>query len=551
MKITTMIMNITARAASFVAVFALMGAFAIPAFAQYEWDDTYTGGSYYDYDWEDPIYEPPIYEPPTWDWENPYNPPYLPCVDGECEYNYNWEYDYDYNYDYNYNWDYNWDYDWEYPPYEPPCSGSCGESPRPVCTLDGTPGTIEDGEDFRLEWTTRNATFVTITTLGPVDLDGSALLSPVKSMRYTLSATGPGGSVTCTENITVREEEDEDENVRCDAFTASDTRVERGDSVTLRWNTTGADSVRIDQGVGSVSDDGSERVTINRDTTYTLTARNGSDEDTCRVTVRVEEEEEEDDETAPRCRLTISDTQITSGQSVTVSWDNLRTDRAILRDNHGNTIADSRDRNSINEDRDSRVFKPTRSTDYTLTVYKGNTTRTCTVGTELTGGVTLTGTRGQDGIMLSQVPYTGFEAGPILTFVFYSAIGLWGVVVAYALVMKKVAVAAVVGGASHAPIMSVAGAALASHAAVPNLPVFEEEALTHVVSTSDVLATLETRAHAQQALISSDALAHLVTVYGGEAEDALDRVIAASRAAFPTEDGWTVLNKDRVLAILG
>src|SRR5690606_26310866 len=131
--------------------------------------------------------------------------------------------------------------------------------------------------------------YVAITTLGPVDRDGSARLSPRDTMTYTLTASGPGGYVTCTERVIVEEEdEDDDDEVQCDAFTASDTRVERGDTVTLRWNTTGADSVRIDQGIGSVSDDGSERVRVNRDTTYTLTARNGSDTDTCRVTVRIE-----------------------------------------------------------------------------------------------------------------------------------------------------------------------------------------------------------------------------------------------------------------------
>ena len=477
---------------------------------------------------EDPYYPPtyPPYEPPIY--VPPYEPPYVPPT---------------------------------YPPYEPPIyvPPTTTTYDRPTCTLDASDNSIDAGDSFRLRWTTTDATAVSITTLGAVDLDGSASLSPRYSMGYTLYATGPGGFVSCTEYVEVENDYEppvppsDNDDVRCDAFTASDTLVEKNDSVTLRWSTTGADSVRIDQGVGSVSDDGSERVRITRDTTFTLTARDGSDTDTCRVTVRIEDEDDNDDDDndrdVPRCRLTISDTQITSGQAVTLSWDNLRTDRAILRDSFGNLIADSRT-NAINEDKDSRVFRPTRSTDYTLTVYNGNTTRTCTVGTQVVGGVSLTGTRGQDGILLSNVPYTGFEAGPVLTFIFYSALGLWGIAVAYALVAKKAAVAAVATAAAHTPAVVAPIAATTTFApeAVENLPFIDDASA--IVDTEDALRTLEARAHAQQALISSDALNHLVNEYGVQADDVLDRVIAQAKASFPTEAGWTVLNKERVLSLL-
>ncbi len=654
MNTYTMITKIIARAASLVAVFALVGATALPVLAQWDYDYDY-GGDYgyyddYSYDWDyDYDYggDYGYYDDYSYDWDydydyggdyaydwdynsnyEPYQPyePYYPSYDYPS-YDYDWDYDYP-------SYDYDWDYDWDYPSYDSedpglPCD-DCDDVRRPTCTLDASPTRIDNGDDFLLEWTTNGATQVSISTLGRVDLDGSVELSPRETMTYTLFATGPGGVISCTERVVVDEEvpdpenvscdaftasdsrvergddvtltwrttdadsvridngvgtvkddgttrvridrdttftltarngsdedtcrvtvrvedeEEDDENVSCDAFTASDSRVERGDDVTLTWRTTDADSVRIDNGVGSVADDGSERVRIDRDTTFTLTARNGSDEDTCRVTVRVEDEEEDDE--APRCRMTISDTEITSGQAVTVSWDNLRTDRAILRDNHGNTISDSRDSNGINEDRDSRIFRPTRSTDYTLTVYNGNETRTCTVGTRVGGGVTLTGTRGQDGILLSTVPYTGFEAGPVLTFIFYGAIGLWGVAIAYALVMKKAAIAAVAATAAQAQTFAPI-AAMATAGAVEVTP--STESTVSVESASDMLHDLESRAHEQQTLISSEALTHLVTTYGDEAGTMLDRVIEAAKAQFPSEGGWVVLNKDRVLAILG
>ena len=626
-----MITKIIARAASLVAVFALVGATALPVLAQWDYDYDYGGdyGYYDDYSYD-------------WDYDYDYGGDYSYDWDyGNPSYDYDWDYNYpsydypDYSYDYpdyDYDWDYDYDYDWDYGNPDVPCR-TCADVPPPTCTLDASPTRIDDGETFLLEWTTTDATQVSISTLGRVKLDGSVELSPKETMTYTLFAVGPAGTVSCTERVVVEEDvpeprnvscdaftasdsrvergdnvtltwrttdadsvridngigavaedgservrinrdttftltarngsdedtcrvtvrvedededEEDDEDVSCDAFTASDSRVERGDNVTLNWRTTGADSVRIDNGVGSVDEDGSERVRINRDTTFTLTARNGSDEDTCRVTVRVEDEEE-DDEDVPRCRVTISDTEITSGQAVTVSWDNLRTDRAILRDNQGNTISDSRDSNGINEDRDSRIFRPTRSTDYTLTVYNGNETRTCTVGTRVVGGVSITGTRGQDGILLSTVPYTGFEAGPVLTFIFYGALGLWGTLIAYALVMKKAALAVAVTAAqapAFAPVAAMAAAGATEVA--PSL-----ESTESVEPASDMLRDLESRAHEQQTLISSEALTHLVTMYGDEAGTMLDRVVEAAKAQFPSEGGWVVLNKDRVLAILG
>jgi hypothetical protein len=40
-------------------------------------------------------------------------------------------------------------------------------------------------------------------------------------------------------------------------------------------------------------------------------------------------------------------------------------------------------------------------------------------------------------------------------------------------------------------------------------------------------------------------------MYGDEAGTMLDRVVEAAKAQFPSEGGWVVLNKDRVLSVLG
>ena len=62
---------------------------------------------------------------------------------------------------------------------------------------------------------------------------------------------------------------------RIDTFFADDVDFNPGGSTTLRWMTSGALSVSINQGVGSVDPDGSIVVSPTSTTIYTLTAGQG------------------------------------------------------------------------------------------------------------------------------------------------------------------------------------------------------------------------------------------------------------------------------------
>ncbi len=436
------------------------------------------------------------------------------------------------------------------------CSKTVGVLPReqnypaPTCTFDISPASITAGGATTMTWHTTNANAVSIENLGSVSVNGSMVVHPTQSRNYILTATGNGGSVTCTDSVqvtpvqttvrcdsftashtsigkgnatvlnwattgatevsispsvgtvsldgnkTVNLFQDttftltarngsitdtcqlsidvtEDitttntstttntnvnnnyntnvnnnyntysggggyiyrnfDSARCNSFTVSDTRVEKGDTVTLKWRTTDADDVDINQGIGRVDDDGSEDVRVYRDTTFILTARNssgnGSSRDTCRVTVNVDGDNNSNGSSAPRCVLTVSDNTIYAGQNVLLSWVNERTDRLVLKEG-SKTIVDSKKDKNIDEDVDSVTINPTKSTKYTLDVYNGNKKETCTLDVNVGAGLV-------SGISLSQVPYTGFDAGPMLTYFFYGAIVLWGVVMAYILVLKK------------------------------------------------------------------------------------------------------------------
>ena len=58
------------------------------------------------------------------------------------------------------------------------------------------------------------------------------------------------------------------------SFTVSLTDIERGESSTVSWNVSGATTVEIDNGIGTVSSSGEQTVSPTSTTTYTLTASN-------------------------------------------------------------------------------------------------------------------------------------------------------------------------------------------------------------------------------------------------------------------------------------
>jgi len=72
------------------------------------------------------------------------------------------------------------------------------------------------------------------------------------------------------------------------SFYARPSSVSSGKSATLNWGTiSNSDSIEINQGIGKVSAPGSKSVTPSNTTTYTLTAKCGSNVVTRQVTVGV------------------------------------------------------------------------------------------------------------------------------------------------------------------------------------------------------------------------------------------------------------------------
>jgi hypothetical protein len=162
-------------------------------------------------------------------------------------------------------------------------------------------------------------------------------------------------------------------------------------------------------------------------------------------------------------------------------------------------------------------------------------------------------------ITFRDVPYTGFDAGPMLAGLFYALLAAWALVASYVVVIKKGSVMgfslATVGMAStHAPVV----ARTATSYAPTNLPVAqndeeeeeaEEESADEAVGDED--ATLENRAFALGIILSKDAL-EVVKHAASDASEQLtiiDAIAARAKESFPREDGWIALDKARITTL--
>jgi len=149
---------------------------------------------------------------------------------------------------------------------------------------------------------------------------------------------------------------------------------------------------------------------------------------------------------APVCTLTISASSINTGGHVKISWTSTNATAGSINHNVGNV-------NPVSSGTSIDIFPPDDTT-YTGTFTGPNGATTCTVFVDVrTGGggcvagtcpgglnqptVTLASLRSPGvaplvaSVYLSQIPYTGFEAGPALTMIFWIAIALFSALIAY------------------------------------------------------------------------------------------------------------------------
>jgi len=365
---------------------------------------------------------------------------------------------------------------------------------------------------------------------------------------------------TCADNVT---------------FNASDTSIDRGDSSQLSWNVTGADSVAVSV-INATGLTGTQNVSPSSDTQYVLTAtKSGFSPIDCPITINVSTGGGGGGggSSSTRCELEISDTKINRGDEITLTWDSSRARELILTDDRGNVIVTTEDK--LSDDKDDLfegeiTLKPTRNTEYTLRVERGSRDRECTVDVEMDDEIVVLQTRDQAplvaGISLTEVPYTGFEAGSVMTAMFYALLVAWALYITYVLVIPKTMLATapvLVTPRSSVDLMTQAEsirpdvfspmsavATSATAVAPANLPVaapalVAEEAIADTKTT--IATEVENEAHLHHALLSSGAVQSLIAMTtDSDRSQTLSKVIADAKGAYPLEDGWVVINQTRL-----
>ena len=214
-----------------------------------------------------------------------------------------------------------------------------------ISSFTVSPATINSRGRATLRWSVTNADRLFIDQgIGTVT-GTSYSVSPSVTTTYKLTATNLVGLDTETVTVTVRG------SPKISSFTATPARIDKGKSSTLRWSVTNADTLSIDQGVGTVTGTSSVKVSPSLVTTYTLTATNSVGSVTARATVTVGVS------LAPVINsFTATPARIDKGKSSTLRWSVTNADSLSISPDIGTVSASG-----------SRTVSPSSTTTYTLT----------------------------------------------------------------------------------------------------------------------------------------------------------------------------------------
>jgi len=156
-------------------------------------------------------------------------------------------------------------------------------NPAPAITrFTSNPGRVPFAGSTTLTWSTQHATAVSIDGIGSVPLSGTRSVSMQKNTEFAMTATGAGGTATRSVFEAV------DEPGPSIRFGAEPSFIQKGQSATLTWTTTGATDVSLDNNIGAVGASGSLIVTPTATTEYTLSATAAGITSTSRATVFVD-----------------------------------------------------------------------------------------------------------------------------------------------------------------------------------------------------------------------------------------------------------------------
>jgi len=236
-----------------------------------------------------------------------------------------------------------------------------------IIRFQASPTNIRSGQSSTIDWQVLNADSVIISELGTVDAkNGTRAVTPTRTTQYTLTARNSVSQATATTTITV-EEQPAAQFLSC---SVSPTNIQVGESATITYSTSNADTVSITPGIGTVPASGSRVVSPTETTSYTLTATNARGPVTCGVTVSVTTAM-----VVPRVvSFTASPTTIQAGQASTLTWNVENADSVSI-----STLGTV-------QSRGTQDVRPTQTVTYALTATNRAGTATANATVTVTAG---------------------------------------------------------------------------------------------------------------------------------------------------------------------
>ena len=140
--------------------------------------------------------------------------------------------------------------------------------PASIDLFEVTPAQAAAGKTVTVKWKVRNASNVTLEPFGTVEAQGSLPHTVTGDQVFTLRAEVNGQPLIKSATLKLLQP-------TLSNFSVSPQSVSVGDSVTLSWDVGNAANVKIDP-LGSVPSKGKQQVVVRADTTFRLTAGNGS-----------------------------------------------------------------------------------------------------------------------------------------------------------------------------------------------------------------------------------------------------------------------------------
>jgi hypothetical protein len=224
--------------------------------------------------------------------------------------------------------------------------------------LDGSASYDPDGDPITFQWIQEAGQQVTLAN--PTTSRPSFTATTGQSYTFRLVVKDDHGGQG---QASVRISTSAANRAQILSFIASPAQIIAGQAVTLTWKTQNADTANI-AGIGNVAVNGSLSVSPTQTTTYTLTARNNVNDETSSVTVTV----------APLTGgvqisgCTASPTNISAGQSSTLSWISVNADTVSINPGVGSVTKTG-----------SVSVTPAQSTTYVVTATGGGASVSCSV----------------------------------------------------------------------------------------------------------------------------------------------------------------------------